>query len=186
MFIPVSRTILINHERRTGNRVTIAVQLTAKLGRVGCERSRSLRPGSTRCLFTVQRHRAGVGGVLAGTHTATRDTHGTEGRTRAHGSHRRTSQPSIHPSKPTNTQPARPADSATTETAADSKFSGTGKWASSKDLRFTLHRVQSLTRPAHARCAGTRRFLRRAHTRSVRFSVRHEQPSQPLSTQNPT
>ena len=36
----------------------------------------------------------------------TRDTHGTRGRTRAHGSHRRTSQPS----KPTNTQPARQRD----------------------------------------------------------------------------
>jgi hypothetical protein len=52
----------------------------------------------------------------------TRDTHGTRGRTRAHGAHRRTSQ---LPSKPANTQPvsatARPA---TTETAADSTAAG--------------------------------------------------------------
>ena len=42
----------------------------------------------------VKRHRGEPG--------HTRDAHGTRGRTRAHGSHRRTSQPS----KPTNTQPA--------------------------------------------------------------------------------
>ena len=53
-------------------------------------------------VIPVKRLRGG-----AGTHTeistSSRDTHGTHGRTRAHGSHRRTSQPS----KPNDT-PARP------------------------------------------------------------------------------
>jgi hypothetical protein len=73
--------------------------------------------------FTCQRNRTGKktpGG--AGTQTVpikrhrgepghTRDTHGTRGRTRAHGSHRRTSQPSKVPNPPTHkTQPARQRD----------------------------------------------------------------------------
>ena len=53
----------------------------------------------------VKRHRGKPG--------HTRDTHGTHGRTWAHGSHRRTSQPS----KPNDTYPH---DHATAETAADS------------------------------------------------------------------
>ena len=51
----------------------------------------------------VTRHRAG--GARDTRAHATRDTHGTRGRTRAHGSHRRTSQPSkrVHPNSPNRT-----------------------------------------------------------------------------------
>ena len=59
--------------------------------------TRDTRDTRAHALLPVKRYRGEPG--------HTRDTHGTHGRTRAHGSHRRTSQPS----KPNDT-PARPRD----------------------------------------------------------------------------
>jgi hypothetical protein len=64
-------------------------------------RDRHTRDTYVTAPYTPVRHRPGGAGSRD-----TQDTHRTRGRTRAQGSHRRTSQPS----KPTNTQPARQRD----------------------------------------------------------------------------